>query len=208
MALPRFSGEADVISQLSNQPNDNDGLSAQQLKGKFDYTGASLKTFLNEELIPALETAINAAAAGIGSEGFSGAIIRDGTISAEKLSTTSGFEAVTEDAIRDGAVSDDKLSAALQAIIATIIDKAIFKQVSATLLSSAWTNNQQTVTATGVTSTNAVIACGGEDTDSHKAWSNNDIWCVSQGSNSLTFACNTVPSSNVTVNVLILDKEG
>lgn len=206
MALPIFEGDADVISQLSNQPNDNDGLSAAQLKAKFDEFGSTFKDYLNNTLIPALETAINAAAAGIGSEGFSGAIIRDGTITAEKLSSTAGFQAIVEAVIRDGAVSDSKLSVELQTLLATIINKAVFTQTSVTLLSNGWSSNEQTVTVAGVTATNAVLATGGEDDTSHKAWSNNDIWCVSQSADSLTFACSTVPTSDVTVNILILDK--
>ena len=208
MALTLFTGDADVISQLSNQPNDNDGLSATQLKGKFDQTGAAIKAFLNETHIPEVESAINAAAAGIGTEGFSGAIIRDGTITAEKLSTQSGFEAVKTEVIRSGAVTLPKLASALQALLATIPNKAIFSQKTATLLSNGWSNNQQTVSVQGVTANNAVLAFGGNDTASHTAWSNNDIWGVSQGDGTITFQCRTVPSTDVNVNILILDTEG
>ena len=208
MALTKFNADADVISQLSNQPNDNDGLSAAQLKGKFDQIGAALKEFINETHIPEVESAINAAAAGIGSEGFSGAIIKDGTISAEKLSSQSGFEAVKTEVIRNGAVTNAKLATALQALLATITNKAVFSQASATLLSTGWGNNQQTVSVQGVTANNAVLAFGGNDTASHTAWSNNDIWGVSQGDGTITFQCRTVPSTDVNVNILILDTEG
>lgn len=110
MALTRFSGDAEVISQLSNQPNDNDGLSAAQLKAKFDQYGANFKEYFNNVFIPEVESAINAAAAGIGSAGFSGAIITDNTVSAEKLLHTAGIEAVNTPAIRDSAVNEQKLA--------------------------------------------------------------------------------------------------
>ena len=207
MALTRFEGDADVISQLSDQPNDNDGLSAAQLKAKFDQFGSTFKEYVNETLIPELETAINAAAAGIGSSGFSGAIITDGTITAEKLATTAGAQAVKTEVVRDGAITLQKLAAALQAIIGSVPGKAVFTQASATLLSASWANNQQTVEVTGVTASNAVLAFGGNDTTSHTAWSNNDIWGVSQGDGTITFECRTIPSSDINVNILILDTE-
>ncbi len=201
MALSLFSGDTDVISQLDNQPNDNDGLSAAELKAKFDQFGTVLKAFLNGTLIPELETAINAAAAGIGSSGFSGAIITDGTIATEKLSSTSGIEAVSTSVIRDNAVTLSKLSTALQTLINSISSKAVATTRTVTLEAgaTAWTK-----TVAGVTASNVVIATGGSDSTSHKLWSNCDIYCTGQSANTLTFAARTAPSSGVTANILIL----
>ena len=207
MALTRFSGDADVISQLSDQPNDNDGLSADQLKAKFDQFGATFKEYVNETLIPELESAINAAAAGIGSSGFSGSIITDRTISESKLSNSAPTQAVSTQVIRDGAVTAQKLASAIQTLLSSVPGKAVFMERSVTLLSNGWTNNQQEVEVDGVTATNAALAFGGEDTTSHTAWSNNDIWASSRTTGKVTFSCRTPPSSNVTVNILILDTE-
>ena len=205
MALTRFTGDADVISQLSNQPNDNDGLSASQLKAKFDQFGSVFKNYLNNTLIPELESAINAAAGGISPSGFSGSLLLDGTISASKLSNTSGSEAVRTDVVRNGAITEPKLSSALQTLLGTIGDKTTHAATTALLSSSSWVSNQQTVTVQGVTSSNDIIATGAEDDASHSAWSNCDIRVIAQGTNSLTFKCRTVPADNVTANILILN---
>ena len=205
MALTRFTGDADVISQLSNQPNDNDGLSAAQLKAKFDQFGSVFKNYLNNILLPEVESAINAAATGIGTSGFSGAIITDGTIMAEKLSASSGIEAVKTEVVRDGAITKPKLNAAVQAVLDAVPLKTTHETKSATLAAASWSDNVQTVTVQGVTASNVIIATAGTDDTSHAAWSNCDIRATAQGSNSLTFKCRTVPSTDVFVNILILN---
>ena len=62
MALSTYTGATNYISSLSDQPNDNDGLSAAQLKALFDKFGAEFKTYFNNTHIPEVETQINAAA--------------------------------------------------------------------------------------------------------------------------------------------------
>ena len=205
MALTRFSGDADVISQLSDQPNDNDGLSATQLKAKFDQFGATFKQYLNETLIPELESAINAAATGIGTSGFSGAIITDGTIMSEKLSSTNGVEAVRTAVVRDAAITKPKLALDVQSTLDSVASKTTHKDVSVTLLAASWSDNQQTVTVSGVKTNNVVRIDPAEDDTSYEAWVNCQIRSISQSTNSLTFKCRSAPSSDVTVNVLILD---
>lgn len=202
MALTRFSGDADVISQLDNQPNDNDGLSAQQLKGKFDQYGSTFKDYFNNVFIPEVESAINAAAAGIGQAGFSGAILLDHSVASEKLMNTSGAEAVATTNIRAGAVTLEKLASAIQTLLGTIPGKTTHATATVTLESgqTTWTK-----TVNGVTSSNVVIATAGTDDTSHAAWSNCDIRATAQGTNSLTFKARSAPASAVTVNILILN---
>ena len=64
MALTTLTAEVANVSALSDQPNDNDGLSAAELKAVFDAAGVAIKTFLNDIHIPEVEAAINAAAGG------------------------------------------------------------------------------------------------------------------------------------------------
>lgn len=73
---------------------------------------------------------------------------------------------------------------------------------TATLTSSGWSSNTQTVTVSGVTATNTVIVSYAPS--SKDAWVNADIYCSAQGANSLTFTCTTEPTVNVTANVVIL----
>jgi hypothetical protein len=48
MAFTRLENDVANISKLSDRPNQNDGLSAAQLKGRFDKAGVDIKDFINE----------------------------------------------------------------------------------------------------------------------------------------------------------------
>ena len=206
MSLTKFSGAADVISQLSDQPNDNDGLSAAQLKACFDAFGAAFKTYFNDTHIPEAEAAISAAASGIGPSGISGTVILDDSIAASKLRSTEGSEAVRTNVIRDKNVTKAKLEQNVQDTLDAVAGKTEHLTKSATLASNSWgADNTQTVTVQDVTSSNTIIATAGVDDTSHAAWSNCDIRATAQGTNTLTFKCRTVPSTDVNVNILILN---
>lgn len=74
--------------------------------------------------------------------------------------------------------------------------------IQVTLLSSWWSSNSQTVTATWVTSSNTVIVS--PDPASFENYTTAVIYCSAQSTDSLTFVCEETPSSNITVNVVIL----
>ncbi|NLB29009.1 MAG: hypothetical protein GX823_02105, partial [Clostridiales bacterium] len=48
----------DIISALENEPNDEGGLTASELKAKFDESGNSIKSYINGTLIPDVSGAI------------------------------------------------------------------------------------------------------------------------------------------------------
>ena len=75
--------------------------------------------------------------------------------------------------------------------------------LSVTLTSAGWSSNTQTVTATGVTASNSVIVSPAPS--SFSDYASATIYCSAQASNSLTFTCTTEPTSDITVNVLILN---
>lgn len=56
MSFTRITDEMENISGLSDRPNDSDGLSAAQLKALFDAPGVALKKYVNEVLLPELES--------------------------------------------------------------------------------------------------------------------------------------------------------
>ena len=205
MALSTYSGNTDYIAQLNDQPNDNDGLSAAELKAKFDQFGTEFKEYFNETHLPEVETAINAAASGIPTGGADASILLDGTITNEKLKSTAGSEAVDTNVIRDGAVTGDKLEASVKSAVEAVAGKASFTTITVTLDKDDWSNSIQTVTATGVTATNAVIATSANDDTSYTAWNNCGIHATVQALNSLTFKCRSVPASDINVNILILN---
>ena len=204
MALSRYSGDTNYVSQLSDQPNDNEGLSAAELKAVFDKFGTEFKNYFNNTLLPEVETAINAAASGIPTGGADASILLDGSITNSKLKSTSGSEAVDTNVIRNGAVTGDKLEASVKSAVEAVAGKASYATITVVLDKDDWSNSIQTVTATGVTAENAVIATSANDDASFAAWSNSGIHAVVQALNSLTFKCRSVPSTDVNVNILIL----
>lgn len=55
MAFTQFTKDMDIIGKLSDTPNVDDGLTAAQLKEKFDEGGKAVKDYINNELLPELE---------------------------------------------------------------------------------------------------------------------------------------------------------
>lgn len=107
MALPKFEVDVRIISKLDDEPNDVGGLSAEEFKGKFDEASELIKQYINETLIPRIESDIEAAAKGIGGGGtITGEMLSDGSVAGAKLANG----AVTNAKIEDGAVSTAKLA--------------------------------------------------------------------------------------------------
>lgn len=52
MALPQFEYDMEIIQKLDDEPNDVGGLTAAELKAKFDEGGEAIKRYLNEMLLP------------------------------------------------------------------------------------------------------------------------------------------------------------
>ena len=75
---------------------------------------------------------------------------------------------------------------------------------TATLSASNWnsTSNTQSVTVSGVTSSNTVIVTPAPEDIA--TWTGGNVRCTAQASNSLTFTADTNPTANITVNVVIL----
>lgn len=76
------------------------------------------------------------------------------------------------------------------------------KEVSITLATSAWVDNQQTISVEGVSVLSTVI-CGGDD-GSEPEYSTCEVYCSGQADGSLTFSCTYLPMEDVVANVLIL----
>lgn len=75
--------------------------------------------------------------------------------------------------------------------------------ISVTLLAASWSWHAQTVTATWVTTTNTVIVS--PDPTSMSDYTTNNVYCSAQWTNTLTFTCDTDPTSDITVNVIIIN---
>ena len=82
MALLKFEKDMAIISALDDEPNDVGGLTAAELKAKFDEGGQAIKQFLNETLTPQIDSEK------AGRDELEGLVlgqIPDGTITVEKM---------------------------------------------------------------------------------------------------------------------------
>jgi len=59
MALTPISKDMAIIAALPDEPNDVGGMTAAELKDKFDEGGKALKTYINGTLIPEIETELD-----------------------------------------------------------------------------------------------------------------------------------------------------
>ena len=55
MNIPKLTKDLSIIQKLSDLPNATDGLSAEELKTKFDEAGLEIQKWLNDTFIPALK---------------------------------------------------------------------------------------------------------------------------------------------------------
>ena len=130
--LPRFDEDLSYVSQLGRLPNVDNNLTYKDLQSIFDKAPESIKRWLNEVFIPAVESAIGSGTI----SGIDGSQINDNSIPAGKLvngavssqaigngtvksanigtgevkTTNLEANAVTEIKIKDGAVTKDKLA--------------------------------------------------------------------------------------------------
>lgn len=58
LVIPFMEDDVDVVSKLDDEPNDVGGLSAAELKAKFDEAGNIIKRYINETMIPALSDTV------------------------------------------------------------------------------------------------------------------------------------------------------
>lgn len=57
MSIPNMTNDLAVIQKLSDLPNSTEGLTADQLKAKFDEAALEIQSYINERLIPAIVAA-------------------------------------------------------------------------------------------------------------------------------------------------------
>ena len=78
---------------------------------------------------------------------------------------------------------------------------ATYTQLTVTLTVAGWSDNSQTVTASGVTANNAVVVSPAPD--SYHSYGEFSVYCSAQAANSLTFVCDSVPDVALAINIFI-----
>jgi hypothetical protein len=123
MAITPISTNMAIIQALADLPNATGGLSASQLKAKFDEGGEALKTYINNTLIPALAATTNGAS-GADQIGATQVLAGSGTTVQDILEWLyTQVTNVTLGQIPDGSLTDVKLSNAAGQIKATALLK-------------------------------------------------------------------------------------
>ena len=109
--IPRVTSELGTVSTLDDRPNDTSGLTAAELKAKFDADSGTLKAYLNDVLIPFLESMTAAASLGITTiPGFSADNIQ---LALEQI--VQAMQDVTQGSVTDGSITLAKLAAEVTA---------------------------------------------------------------------------------------------
>lgn len=110
MALDRLEKNMGIISTLDDEPNDVGGLSAKELKEKFDEAGEAVKDYLNNTLLPSIEGQDGAAS--IGAKPFEGV---DGTTVQEQIEQINEkIGDVVLGQIPDGSITPEKLAGGIR----------------------------------------------------------------------------------------------
>lgn len=99
--------------------------------------------------------------------------------------------AVTGEKLADGAVTRDKLAAG-----------ATHRVLTLTLAPDDWTDNEQTVSATGIDGDSTLIVSPAPE--SYPAYCEAGVRAVMQGTDSLSFVCDSVPNTELAVLVGVL----
>lgn len=58
LVIPELDDDLDIIQKLDDEPNDVGGLTAAQLKAKFDEGPNAIKRYINDELLPAISDTV------------------------------------------------------------------------------------------------------------------------------------------------------
>ena len=110
--IPRVTDELGTVSTLDDRPNDTGGLTAAELKAKFDADAGTLKEYVNDVLIPFLEGASAAESLGITTiPGFSADNIQTAL---EQI--VQAMQDVTQGSVADGSITLAKLAAEVTAV--------------------------------------------------------------------------------------------
>ena len=175
----------EIIAKLSDTPNVDDGLTAAQLKDKFDEGGKALKEYINNVLlVEAMER-----------PKFAGLVKSNGR---EFVQAQAGVDYLAE--LANGSVTKAKLGSDVTAEALGGAVPSVTK--TATLSASGWSSKKQTVTVSGITTSQHLVIAPAPA--SYVTYGESMVRCVTQAANSLTFQCEDVPTASLTVNILIV----
>ena len=186
-----FSEDMEILQKLGDNPNSDDGLTEQELKEKFDEAGVKIKSYLISAV-----SQINAIVDKLNQQFDTPGNFLDGGSMLGALNMN-GFP-VTDlpDPVNPADATPFSFSTKMDA-------------TTATLFFDAWSGKTQTVPVAGIladTTKQAVITVAAPN--SLEAYLDSNIRLTGNGTGTLIFTCDVVPTASVNVNVLILTKGG
>ena len=100
--IQQFLSDLNIIAALEDEPNDIGGLTAAQLKARFDLAGNEIKQYINETLLPGLEA---------GNIGFSATEnVPEDTVQAAISNVQGQIADVTMGQVPNASVTEEKLA--------------------------------------------------------------------------------------------------
>lgn len=124
-------------------------------------------------------------------DGNTSALVKHGTDGVDGHTPVKGVDYFTTD-------ERNEFAATVNAQAKDYINNWAPKFMTIELTANGWGDNEQTVTVTGVTEDNYVFVNGVDE-----SYSDNEVKCIGQSENSLTFKCGSIPADNLSVNLAI-----
>jgi hypothetical protein len=223
--IQRLNEDIAYVQQLGDNPNSDDGLTADQLKKWFDKAPVAIKEYLNTILIPQVEAKfgsidswikeagkkIDSFVVGSGFIPVDGSVPMSGSLNMNGNAVTNLPDPVNEeDAVNKGYADTIQKNVETADKIAVDAQKTADKKcakVSAqeTLSIGGWSGTHQMVNAAGVladsTKCDVIVSPSYEN---REAYLDCEVRCIAQGDGTLTFTCQTPPETDLTVNVIAL----
>lgn len=231
MEFTKMTEDVSQVSKLGNHPKSDNGLTAAGLKAWFDKAGEITKSFLNNTLLPELETRfttletwakivdskIDDFVAGSGFLPTTGGTM-SGDINMGNRKVTN-LASPTADA--DGAnkafvdSSIEKANEEVMVEVETLVSEAKtyadskYYSVAATLVAESWVGKVQSVTVSGVVADEAkvdVYASPTSEASNYEVYAECGVRVLGQGANTVIFTCEDVPADDLTVNIAVVIK--
>lgn len=221
----RMNEDIAFIQKLGNNPNSENGLTAEELKKWFDKAPLEIQTYLNSVFIPQVEAKFGSVDAWIaqadkkfenfitgagflpvdGSAGMNADLPMNGHRITMVSAPTKSTDAANKEYV--DAVETVANAAAQTANNAqeTADSKCGRKSYTVVLRVSGWSGKLQVVSASGVLEDkNACDVFASPIESDREKYSEFGVRCTDQGNNTLTFTCDNIPDENLEVAVVIL----
>lgn len=221
----RLNSDLAFIQKLGDNPNSDNGFTAQDLKEWFDKAPLEIKKYINTVFIPQLEAKfgsidtwiseangkIDAFVVGAGFVPVNGSVAMTGNLNMGLKKVTNIAEPTAEsDAVNKkyaDTIAKTASTAAEDAKKAqeTAEGKCVRRNMRVSLLVSGWSGKYQQVTAPGVIEdAEKCDVLTSPIESSREMYTDCVVRCTEQGDGKLTFMCDDVPNENLTVSVTVL----